>query len=96
MDFLVNMFAILMMSAKLATLGLLKKKVFLNECYDVTIYFDDVTNKILSRDSNYFVDVVMWLKSHNHKRSYHNFNFIRVRPEKTIFLRGSLGSSSII
>ena len=59
MDFLVNMFAILMMSAKLATLGLLKKKVFLNECYDVTIYFDDVTNKILSRDSNYFVDVVM-------------------------------------
>ena len=62
MDFLVNMFAILMMSAKLATLGLLKKKVFLNECYDVTIYFDHVTNKILSCDSNYFVDVVMWLK----------------------------------
>ena len=59
------MFAILMMSAKLATLGLLKKKVFLNECYDVTIYFDDVTNKILSRDSNYFVDVVMWLRFGN-------------------------------
>ena len=47
------------MSGKLATLGLLKIKVFLNESYDVTIYVDDITNKILSRDSNYFADVVM-------------------------------------
>ena len=47
------------MSAKLATLGLLKIKVFLNKGYDVIISVFDVTNKILSSDSNYIVDVVM-------------------------------------
>ena len=36
-----------MMSAKMAAPGLLK-------------IMDDVTNKILSRDSNYIVDVFMW------------------------------------
>ena len=48
------------MSAKLATPGFLKIKIFRNKCYDVIIYDDDVTNKILLRDSNYIVDVVMW------------------------------------
>ena len=47
------------MSAKLATPGFLKIKIFRNKCYDVIIYDDDVTNKILLRDSNYIVDVVM-------------------------------------
>ena len=50
------------MSAKMVTLGLLKKKVFWNKKYDVIIYFWDVTYQILSRDSNYIVDVVMWPK----------------------------------
>ena len=50
------------MSAKLATLGLLEIKVFRNKCYDVIISAYDVTNKVLSRDSNYFVDMVMWPK----------------------------------
>ena len=59
------MVAILMMSAKLATLGLLKIKVFWNKGYDVIISVHDVTNKILSRDSNYIVDVVMWPKFGN-------------------------------
>ena len=59
------MVAILMMSAKMATLGLLKIKVFWNKGYDVIIYVHDVTNKILSRDSNYIVDVVMWSKFGN-------------------------------
>ena len=54
-----------MMPAKLATLGLLKITVFWNEGYDVIIYVHDVTNKILSRDSNYIVDVVMWPKFGN-------------------------------
>ena len=49
-----------MMSAKMATPGLLKITVFWNKGYDVIISVDDVTNKILSRDSNYIVDVVMF------------------------------------
>ena len=53
------MVTILMMSAKLATSGLLKRKIFQNKDYDVIIPDYDVTNKILSRDSNYIVDVVM-------------------------------------
>ena len=54
-----------MMSAKMATSGLLKITVFWNKCYDVIMYVDDVTNKILSRDSNYVVDVFMWPKFGN-------------------------------
>ena len=54
-----------MMSAKMATPGLLKITVFWNKGYDVIISVDDVTNKILSRDSNYIVDVVMWPKFGN-------------------------------
>ena len=53
------MVTVLMISAKLATLGLLKIKVFRNKGYDVITSAHDVTNKILSRDSNYFVDAVM-------------------------------------
>ena len=49
-----------MMTAKLATLGLLKINVFWNKVYDVTISVHDVTNKTLSRESNYIVDVVIW------------------------------------
>ena len=53
------------MSAKLTTLDLLKIKVFWNKGYDFTILVHDVTNKTLPRDSNYFVDVVMWPKFGN-------------------------------
>ena len=53
------MVAILMMLAKLATLGLLKTKVFRNKGYNIVISFHYVTNKILSSDSYYVVDVVM-------------------------------------
>ena len=48
------------MSAKMADPGLLKIKVFWNKGYNFIIYVYDVTIKILSRDSNYIVDVVMW------------------------------------
>ena len=54
-----------MMSAKMATPGLLKTTVFWNKGYDVIITTHEVTNKILSRDSNYIVDVVMWPKFGN-------------------------------
>ena len=50
----------MVMSAKMATLGLLKIKLFWNKGYDVIVSVCDVTNNILSHDSNYFVDVVMW------------------------------------
>ena len=54
-----------MMSAKMAALGLLEIKVFWNKGYDVMIFVLVVTNKFLSRDSNYIVDVVMWPKFGN-------------------------------
>ena len=54
-----------MMSAKMATTGLLKSTVFWIKDYDVIIAVDDVINKILSRDSNYIVDVFMWPKFGN-------------------------------
>ena len=46
------------MSTKTATPDLLKKNVFWNKSYDVS-------NKILSRDSNFIVDVVIWPKFGN-------------------------------
>ena len=55
----------LMISAKLATLGLLKAKVFWNKGYEVITSVCDITNEILSRDSNYIVDLVMWPKFGN-------------------------------
>ena len=63
------MVAILMISAKLTNLGLLKIKVFWNKGYDVIISVHDVNSKILSRDSNYVVDVVMWPKFSNSRIS---------------------------
>ena len=54
-----------MMSAKIATPGLVKITVFWNKGYDVIVSVDDVDNKILSRDSNYAVDVIMWTKFGN-------------------------------
>ena len=43
----------------MATPGLLKRKVFCNKGHDVIISVHEVTNKILSRDLNYIVGVVM-------------------------------------
>ena len=56
------MVTILMISAKMATWGLLKIKVFWNNFYDVIISVYDVIDKISWRDSNYIVNVVMWPK----------------------------------
>ena len=49
----------IMMSSKMATLAFLERKVFSNKGYDVIISVHDVTNKILSRESNHIVNVVM-------------------------------------
>ena len=56
------MVTVLMMSAEMATLGILKRKVFWNEGYDVIISVRFVTNKILSRDPDYIAEMVMWPK----------------------------------
>ena len=60
------MVTILKMSAKTATLGLLKIRVFWNNAYDVIISANDVTKKFLSHYSNYIIDVVMWPKFGNY------------------------------
>ena len=57
------------MSAKIATVGLLKIKLFWNKGYDVIICVYDIINKILLSDSNYIVDVVMWPKFGNSSTS---------------------------
>ena len=62
---LIKMVTTLMMSAKNPIPGLLKTKVFRNKGYGLIISAHDVTNKILSRDSNYVVDVVIWPKFGN-------------------------------
>ena len=54
-----KMVEILMMSAKLAILDLLKIKVFGNKVYDVIFFVHDTTSKVLSCDSIYIVNVVM-------------------------------------
>ena len=75
----IYMLTILMMSAKMATLGLLKGRVFWDKGHDVV-------NKILSRDSN----CIVWPKFGNsnismREVSYHNLPFIRIWPEKLLF-----------
>ena len=47
---LINMVAILMMSAELAALGLRKLKIFWNNGYDVKNFVHDVNNIVLLRD----------------------------------------------
>ena len=64
-DFLIKMIIILMMSAKMATPGLLKTMIFWNKGYGVIIPVHDVSNKILSHGSNDIVDVVTWPKFGN-------------------------------
>ena len=59
------MVILLMMWAKMATLGFLKKTFFWNKGYGIIVSVCDVTNKILSRDIDYIVDVVMWPKFGN-------------------------------
>ena len=81
------MVTILIMSAKLATPGLLKVKVFWNKGFDVITFGQDVTNTIFKRDENYIINVVIWQRFGN--------SSISMRDVNISFLRGGLGSSSI-
>ena len=60
--------------------------VFWNKDYDVITSVCDVTNKILSLDSNYIVDVVMWPK----------FGNSSISMIEVIWSSSTVGSSSII
>ena len=53
------MVIILMILAKISTSGLLRIKVFRRKSFDVIIYLHDVTEKVLSRNSNYIVDMAI-------------------------------------
>ena len=59
------MVKILMMLTKMPTLALLKIKVYSNKGYYVIYCVYNFTNRILSHDSNYIMDVVMWPKFGN-------------------------------
>ena len=84
------MIVIVVMSAQLTTPGLLKLNIFWNKDYGVIISAYNVTNKSCGH-------VTKFDNSGIYAREViHNFNFIRIWPEKKNFLRGYLGSSSII
>ena len=53
------MVTILIKSVKMATLGLLKTKIFRTKRYNVVISVYETTNRISSRDPNYIVDMIM-------------------------------------
>ena len=53
------------MSGKMATLELLKINLFWNKDYDVIFFVYGVTRNILSRDTSYIVDVIVWPKLGN-------------------------------
>ena len=48
-----------MIPAKIATLGLLKIKILGNTGNDIITFVYDIANKILSRNLNYIVDMVI-------------------------------------
>ena len=78
--------------------NVLKINVFWNEGYGIIILAHD-HNKILSLDSNYIVDVIIWPKFCNSiisEGSYCNLNFSRISLKKTNFLRDAYYLSSII
>ena len=84
------------MSVKLTTPGFLKINLFQNKSYDVIILDYDVTNKILSRNSNYIVDVVMWSKFGNSSISVREVIITSILygwPKKTFFFRDDLASN---
>ena len=53
------MVTILMVSTKMATLGLVTIKIFSKKRYDVIISVHGIIKKTLSDDSNHVIDMVM-------------------------------------
>ena len=74
--------------------------VFWNKDHDVITSVCDVTNKIISLDSNYIVDVVMWLKFGNSSISMREVIITSILlgfdQKNRFFLRGGVGCGPII
>ena len=88
----INMVTLLVMSAKMATQGLLKRKVFWNKDYDVIVSGNDTIHKTLPRDSDFIVDMAMWTKFANTSISMREviikLPFIWIWPEKNTIFEG--------
>ena len=87
------------MSVNLTTPSLLKRKIFRNESYDVIIFDYGATKKVLSRDSDDIVDLVLRPKFGNSSVSVREVIIISIlweSDQKNHFLMDGLGSSSII
>ena len=93
---LIKMIAILMISAKWATLGSHRINLFWNKSHGILFSIDEITNKILTSDSNYDADMAMSLKFGNSSISIRDFQFYNSLNRKPNSLRCGLGSSSII
>ena len=84
------------MSAKLATPGRRKIKIFWNKANDIIIDYD-VSNNILLHDSNYIVDAFMWSKFGKSSISLTKVIITSILwgfdQKNHFFLKGGLGSS---
>ena len=76
------------MSAKLIALLLLKIKTVLYKVHAVIISVHDVTKKVLSGETNDFVDVVMWPKFGNSSNSMRELKFYKDLTRKKQFFEG--------
>ena len=88
---LTNMAAILMISAKMATLGLLQTKLFEIKALWRPNFSPWHHNKILSCDSNYIADMIMWLNFSNSSISIREVIYKRTLyglTRKTTFFEG--------
>ena len=100
---LINMIKFLMMSVKLASPCPLNIKILWNKGYGIIISVRDVTNKTWSNFVEVWYEVikVWWLYDFYERRYIRKFlrevtKLYKELNRKTNFLRGSLGSSSII
>ena len=84
------MVTILMISAKMATLGLLKIRIFWNKGYDIIISWRHPQIFITWFKFYYRCGHVtkVWQLYHFYEKSYHNLDFIRIWLEKPFFFEG--------
>ena len=98
--FTINMVTILMMPAKMATPVLLKIKIFWKKFITSQFRYMTSPTEFYHVISNYNVNVVMWPRVCSSSISVREViitsSFVRIWSEKILFLKGGIGSSSII
>ena len=72
------------MSKNIISMDLLKINVFWNKGYDVIISVSDLTKKILSYESDYIVNVIMWPKFGNSIISMREIIIYIYQPSKSL------------